>query len=128
MKKTYRPLLNHLLPSKCITIPHSHKVHIKHPAHILLTDLQRRRDLSDPGIGDHHVQRTEGFDGFVDHVLDGGSGGDVGDDTDGGAVSMLGVERGDEGVDAGFLWGGSVGVHGDGKGGHGSAGRWLRRR
>lgn len=50
------------------------------------------------------MKGTECFDSLVDQVLDGVSGGDVGDNADSGAFTVLRVEGGDEGVHPRFLF------------------------
>jgi hypothetical protein len=87
----YRALSNHLLRSQSVAVPDAHKVDFEHLPDILFRDLQHSFHLRDAGISYHDGQGPELFDGPVDHGLDFGGFGHVGNDADGRAFG-LGVE------------------------------------
>lgn len=105
-------LFNHPPRRVRIAVPHAHEVHIEHARHVLVADVERGGDLGDARVGDHDVQGAEGGDRLVDEGFHVGGVGDVGDDADGRVGAVLGVEVGDEGVDAGFVGGDVVDGYG----------------
>lgn len=82
-------LLDELLRSRLATILNTEDVDCEHALEVFFGQLQQAFDLGDACVGDECVQRSEVVDGFLDHLLDFGKFGDIGEDDGGFAAESL---------------------------------------